>query len=340
MTVTAAENGTPGAAYLRDDPLLSVQDLVCTFKGRSGTIQAVAGISFDIMPSETLGLVGESGCGKTTTGRAVLQLPPPTSGRVLFEGTDLGTLQRPAIRDVRRRLQMIFQDPVSAFNPRRKIKDIVAEGLTIAGMPKAEIAVRVDDALMQVGMSLADVGTRRPHELSGGQSQRVAIARALALQPRLIVCDEPVASLDVSVQAQVLNVLHDVKDQNDLSLMFISHDLAVVRNVSDRIAVMYLGKIVEIGDADPIYARPAHPYTRKLLEAVPVPDVDMVVRSSDGPRGEAPSPANPPSGCRFRTRCPRAQQVCAEVEPPLLQIRPGGQHVACHFPHDEPPPGH
>jgi peptide/nickel transport system ATP-binding protein len=324
------------AASLRDEPLLHVQDLVCTFKGRSGLIQAVAGVSFDVLPGETLGLVGESGCGKTTTGRAILQLPPPTSGSVQFEGRELANLPRQVMRDVRPRLQMIFQDPVSAFNPRRKVKDIVAEGLTIAKVPKHEIAERVDDALMQVGMSSADVEGRRPHEFSGGQSQRIAIARALALHPKLIVCDEPVASLDVSVQAQVLNVLHDVKQNNDLSLLFISHDLAVVRNVSDRIAVMYLGKIVEIGDADDIYARPAHPYTRKLLEAVPVPDADAPAAPASGPRGEAPSPANPPSGCRFRTRCPRAKPVCSEFEPALVQIRPGGQHVACHFPHHEP----
>jgi peptide/nickel transport system ATP-binding protein len=230
---------------------------------------------------------------------------------------------------------MIFQDPVSAFNPRRRVRDIVAEGLVIAGTPKNEIAGRVEDALAQVGMNAELVGSRRPHEFSGGQAQRIAIARALALEPRLIVCDEPVASLDVSVQAQVLNVLHDIKEQNELSLVFISHDLAVVRNVSDRIAVMYLGKIVEVGDAGSIYRRPAHPYTRKLLEAVPVADAARTVQPTAGPRAEAPSPANPPSGCRFRTRCPRAQQVCADVEPPLVQIRPGGQHAACHFPHDE-----
>jgi peptide/nickel transport system ATP-binding protein len=340
MSVMEAPDSRSTLGYLRDDPLLRVEDLVCTFKGRSGLLQAVAGVSFDVLAGETLGLVGESGCGKTTTGRAILQLPPPTSGNVLFEGRDLGRLPREAMRDVRARLQMIFQDPVSAFNPRRRVKDIVGEGLTIAGAPRQEIARRVDDVLTQVGMRPADVERRRPHELSGGQSQRIAIARALALQPKLIVCDEPVASLDVSVQAQVLNVLHDVKDRNDLSLVFISHDLAVVRNVSDRIAVMYLGKIVEIGDADKIYSRPAHPYTRKLLEAVPVPDADVTARPVEGPRGEAPSPANPPSGCRFRTRCPRARSVCAEVEPALVQIRPGGQHVACHFPHDEPAPAH
>jgi peptide/nickel transport system ATP-binding protein len=320
-------------SYLREDPLLRVEDLVCTFKGSSGTFDAVAGISFDVLPGETLGLVGESGCGKTTTGRAVLALPPPTSGTVTFEGQRIAELPHRSLAQVRRRLQMIFQDPVSSFNPRRKVKDIVGEGLAIAGVPKREIAERVDDVLTQVGMRPADLEGRRPHEFSGGQCQRIAVARALALQPRLIVCDEPVASLDVSVQAQVLNLLHDVKERNDLSLVFISHDLAVVRNISDTIAVMYLGKIVEIGVADALYARPAHPYTRQLLDAVPVPDPHIRVQASVGGRGEAPSPANPPSGCRFRTRCPRAQDVCAAVEPPLVELRPQ-QHVACHFPNE------
>jgi peptide/nickel transport system ATP-binding protein len=335
VSANDSASARPIAGYLRDDPLLRLDDVVCTFRGRSGAVQAVAGVSFDVLPGETLGLVGESGCGKTTTGRAILQLPPPTSGSVWFEGRDLAHLPKQSLRDVRMRLQMIFQDPVSAFNPRRRVRDVVAEGLVIAKTPKHEIARRVEDALEQVGMNADQVGSRRPHEFSGGQSQRIAIARALALQPKLIVCDEPVASLDVSVQAQVLNVLHDVKQRNDLSLVFISHDLAVVRNVSDRIAVMYLGKIVEIGDADRIYDRPAHPYTRMLLEAVPVPDANVRVQPGQGPRGEAPSPANPPSGCRFRTRCPRAQQICADVEPPLT-LMPGGQHAACHFPHHEP----
>jgi len=327
--------GRPG--FLRDTPLLALEDVVCTFKGKSGLVQAVAGVSFDVMPGETLGLVGESGCGKTTTGRAILQLPPPTSGSIRFEGRELNELAKDELRAVRPRLQMIFQDPLSAFNPRRRVPDIVAEGLVIEKVPKPAIAERVEDALQQVGMSTADVRGRRPHEFSGGQCQRIAIARALALNPRLIVCDEPVASLDVSVQAQVLNVLHDVKENNHLSLVFISHDLAVVRNVSDRIAVMYLGKIVEIGAADAIYRSPAHPYTTKLLEAAPVPDVDAALHVVDGPRGEAPSPANPPSGCRFRTRCPIARPVCAEFEP-VLKPQPAGQHVACHFPLAPPSP--
>jgi peptide/nickel transport system ATP-binding protein len=338
MSALEAGDLQPDKGYLRDDALLRVEDMVCTFKGKSGLVQAVAGISFDVLPGETLGLVGESGCGKTTTGRAVLQLPPPTSGSVRFEGKELGSLSRQAMREVRTRLQMIFQDPVSAFNPRRRVTDIVGEGLTIAKRPKDEIAQRVDDALTQVGMSVAEVEGRRPHEFSGGQCQRIAIARALSLQPKLIVCDEPVASLDVSVQAQVLNVLHDVKEHNDLSLVFISHDLAVVRNVSDRIAVMYLGKIVEVGDADAVYSHPAHPYTSMLLEAVPVPDAEVTVTPAERDRGEAPSPANPPSGCRFRTRCPRVRPVCAEFEPDLRPILPGGQHVACHFPTGEPAP--
>jgi peptide/nickel transport system ATP-binding protein len=336
MTTERTAASHPGRGYLREDPLLRVEDLACSVKAPSGSFQAVAGISFDLLPGETLGLVGESGCGKTTTGKAVLQLPRPTAGTVLFEGQDLGALSGKPLRRVRQRLQMIFQNPVSAFNPRRKVIDIVGEGLAIAGLPRKDIAAQVEEALAQVGMSREMVGRRRPHEFSGGQCQRLAIARALALRPRLIVCDEPVASLDVSVQAQVLNVLHDVKDNNDLSLIFISHDLAVVRNVSDRVAVMYLGKIAEIGDADLIYARPAHPYTRRLLEAVPTPDASAR-NAASGSAGEPPSPVSPPSGCRFRTRCPRAQAVCAASEPPLAQIR-AGQYAACHFPHDAPAP--
>ncbi len=244
-------------------------------------------------------------------------------------GTD--TLRR------RRNLHTICHEPTSSFNPRRKVDRIVGEGLAIKGVDKKQIAQRVDVALSDVGMSGAMVAGRRPHQFSGGQCQRIAIARVLALEPDLIVCDEPVASLDVSVQAQVINLLHDIKQTRHLALIFISHDLAVVRHVSDRIAVMYMGKIVEIGDADHIFTRPAHPYTRKLFEALPIPDARIKVRPTTVV-SEMRSQSNPPSGCRFRTRCPRARQLCADVEPPLERV-PQGQFAACHFPHDELAPG-
>jgi|GEM_PF-507593 ATPase components of various ABC-type transport systems, contain duplicated ATPase len=269
-TVRVEAPARPG--WLRDDALLTVTDLECTFRTASGPVHAVRGVTFDVLPGETLGIVGESGCGKTTTGRAVLQLPRAQGGSVVFDGEDLRTLRGAGLRRARRKLQMVFQDALSSFNPRRKVVDIVGEGLEIQGMSRAQRRARIEEVLEQVGMSAAMVGDRRPHEFSGGQCQRLSIARALALGPKLIVCDEPVASLDVSVQARVLNVLQDIREQNDLSLIFISHDLAVVRIVSDRIAVMYRGRIVEIGAADQVYERPAHPYTRKLLDAVPVID--------------------------------------------------------------------
>jgi peptide/nickel transport system ATP-binding protein len=326
--------------YLRDDALLTVRDLSVTFRRGRRTIQAVAGVSFDVRRGETVGLVGESGSGKTTIGRAVLRLLPKAdslmSGGVIYRGRDLSSLSDAEMRLVRRHLQMIFQDPLSSFNPRRKVCDIVGEGLAIQHVDEATRARRVDAALEDVGLSRSVVGDRRPHQFSGGQCQRIAIARVLALEPELIVCDEPVASLDVSVQAQVINLLHDIRATKDLALIFISHDLAVVRHISDRVAVMYMGKIVEIGEAERIFIRPAHPYTRKLLEAVPVPDASTKLRPTSVGT-EMPSQSSPPSGCRFRTRCPRARPICAEVEPPLRPM-PQGQYAACHFPHDEPAP--
>jgi peptide/nickel transport system ATP-binding protein len=323
-----------------DKTLLSVRDLAVSFRRGAKVMQAIAGVSFTVGRGETLGLVGESGSGKTTIGRALMRLMPKaqsgTAGSVVFQGEELMGLPAARMRAVRQRLQMIFQDPLSSFNPRRKVWDIVGEGLDIQGVPAAERDRRIEQALEEVGMSRAMVEGRRPHQFSGGQCQRIAIARALALGPDLIVCDEPVASLDVSVQAQVINLLQDIKRDKDLALIFISHDLAVVRNVSDRVAVLYMGKIVEIGAAERIYSHPAHPYTRTLLEAVPIPDPS--IRPVLGDVGTiAPSRLVPPSGCRFRTRCPRATALCAETEP---QLRPGprGQDVACHFPHDEAAP--
>jgi len=272
MTGSMTDGAAVRAPYLREGALLTVDGLECTFRTPSGPVRAVRGVTFDVMPGETLGIVGESGCGKTTAGRALLRLAPAQAGSVVFDGVDLTRLRGRALRATRRSLPMIFQDPLSSFNPRRRVVDIVGEGLAIAGASRQEIRRRTDEVLEQVGMSREAVGERRPHEFSGGQCQRLAIARALAPAPKLIVCDEAVASLDVSVQARVLNVLQEIRERNGLSLIFISHDLAVVRVVSDRIAVMHRGRIVEIGSAEAVYRTPAHPYTRRLLDAVPVVD--------------------------------------------------------------------
>ena len=324
-----------GTAHLRsaDDALLRVEKLVVEFHGRGGRkVHAVSGISFDVMPGETLGLVGESGCGKSTTGRAVMQLPRPTSGSVVFDDVELTTLRRGALRRMRPKMQMILQDPISSLNPRRTVAKIVAEGLNIwSSGDDAATEAKVDEVLETVGLDPDAARPRRPHEFSGGQCQRISIARAVVTDPRLIICDEPVSALDVSVQAQILNLLEDMKARYGLTMIFIAHDLAVVKNISDFVAVMYLGKLCEVGAPDDIFARPAHPYTAALLTAIPVPDPN--VRPEDRPvlGGEIPSPLSPPSGCRFRTRCPKAQEVCAEVEPQIEEIRPG-QFMACHFP--------
>jgi peptide/nickel transport system ATP-binding protein len=324
-----------GTAHLRDakDALLRVENLVVEFHAGGGSrVHAVSGISLDLIEGETLGLVGESGCGKSTTGRAIMQLPPPTSGSVRFEGVELTDLHGNDLRRIRPRMQMIFQDPISSLNPRRKVGRIVGEGLDIWGIgDRASRAAKVDEVLEAVGLDPAAARGRRPHEFSGGQCQRISIARAVVTEPKLIICDEPVSALDVSVQAQILNLLQDMKERYRLTLVFIAHDLAVVKNVSDRVAVMYLGKLCEVGSPDDLYDHPAHPYTAALLAAIPEPDPN---RSADGAPplgGEIPSPTNPPSGCRFRTRCPRAQERCAEEEPVLAEHAPG-QYVACHFP--------
>jgi peptide/nickel transport system ATP-binding protein len=321
-----------GQAHLRDSDcvLLRVEDLVVEYRHGSRRVHAVSGISFDVERGETLGLVGESGCGKSSAARAVLQVPKPTAGSVTLDGVELTRLKRHEMRRFRHRLQMIFQDPVSSLNPRRKVRDIVAEGLVIRGGSSAEdIDTRVRTALEAVGLD-PDAGDRRPHEFSGGQCQRVCIARALLLDPDVIVCDEPVSSLDVSVQAQILNLLEDMKIRYGLTLVFIAHDLAVVKNVSDRIAVMYLGKLCEVAGADLLYAQPRHPYTHALLDAVPDPDAE-----SDAQRavlgGDLPSPLDPPGGCRFHPRCPSSDERCRAEEPVLRELAPQ-QFVACHHP--------
>ncbi|MBL7498687.1 ABC transporter ATP-binding protein [Frankia sp. CNm7] len=325
-------------APARPGALLRVEHLVQRYRARGAVVHAVSDVSFDLLPGECLGLVGESGCGKSTTGRAILQLPRPTAGRVVLDGEDLCALDRRRLRHRRHRLQMIFQDPVAALNPRRRVRDLVVEGLDIQRqLPGGERAARADALLRDVGLDPELVGDRRPHELSGGQCQRVAIARALAVGPDVLVCDEPVASLDVSVQAQVLTLLARLRAEHRLALLFVAHDLAVVRAVVDRVAVMYLGTIAEIGPVDAVYDTPAHPYTRALLDAVPVPDPAVDPEQAPSLTGELPSPLAPPSGCPFRTRCPRAADRCA-AERPLPRAVGPDHHVACHFPLVDPLP--
>jgi len=313
------------------EPLLAVDDLVVEYPVGTKIVHAVSGVSLQIARGETLGLVGESGCGKSTLGRAVLQLRRPTAGRVLFDGHDLTTMQGDALRLMRRRVQLIFQDPIASLNPRRRIGDIVAEPLVIAGVKDPEKRERlVHEMLSAVGLDPTLVVGRLPHEFSGGQCQRICIARALVLNPEFIVCDEPVSALDVSIRAQILNLLEEMKGRFGLTLLFIAHDLAVVKAVSDRVAVMYLGRLCEVGPSEQLFARPAHPYTALLIEAIPVPDPD-VRPTATVPVGEPPSPIAPPSGCRFRTRCPRADQRCSDEVPELRAVAPG-QFAACHHP--------
>jgi peptide/nickel transport system ATP-binding protein len=323
-----------GQAHLRDDgdTVLRVEDLVVEFPmSRSLKVSAVAGISFDVMRGETLGIVGESGCGKSTTGRAIMQITPPTSGSVEFEGTELTLLSPADLRAARTRIQMIFQDPISALNPRRLVRDSVKEPLDIWQRGSArERAALVDQVLENVGIDPARAGESRPHQFSGGQCQRISIARALVLDPTLIICDEPVSALDVSVQAQVLNLLQDLKAEYGLTMIFIAHDLAVVKNVSDRVAVMYLGKLCEVAGSDELYRSPAHHYTKVLLDSIPVPDPNVEVLGTTI-TGEPPSPVNPPSGCRFHPRCPAADEVCVSTEPMMRELD-AGHFVACHHP--------
>ena len=311
--------------------VLDVRDLVVEFKSGRQRVQAVSGVTFQVHRGETLGLVGESGCGKSTTGRTLVQVQSATSGTIDYQGQDLNALSGRKLREMRTKIQMIFQDPISSLNPRRKIKDIVAEPLVIWKKgTKTERAAKVREMLEAVGIDPDVAGDRRPGEFSGGQCQRISIARALMAEPDLLICDEPVSALDVSVQAQILNLLADLKTRFRLTMVFIAHDLAVVKNVSDRVAVMYLGKLVEVAGSDELYRAAAHPYTEALLASIPEPDPDQ---ESDhrALTGELPSPLNPPSGCRFRTRCPYAQDRCASEEPLLRDLAPG-HAVACHFP--------
>jgi oligopeptide/dipeptide ABC transporter ATP-binding protein len=315
--------------------LLEVEDLVKDFPvrasgllGRKARLRAVDGVSFAIAPGETLGIVGESGCGKSTLGRLVLRLLEPTSGTIRFAGRDISLLPEPAMRPLRRDLQVVFQDPFSSLNPRLKVRDIIAEPLENAGAGRRQIRERVAEVLELVGLG-AEVMDRYPHAFSGGQRQRIGIARALALRPRLLVCDEAVSALDVSVQAQILNLLLDLQRELGLALLFISHNLAVVRYVSARIAVMYLGKFVEVADQD-LFERPQHPYTQALIAAVPEPDPALRLRRTV-PRGDIPSPIDPPPGCAFHPRCPKAARRCREEPPELTRSAIGGL-VRCWFP--------
>jgi len=319
-----------------NEPLLEVRDLVHEFRTTSGVVHAVSGVSFDVQPGETLGIVGETGSGKSTLARAVLQAPRPTSGSVIFRGTDLTTLRGAQLLQARRHLQMVFQDPFGSLDPKWVVRDLVAEPLIAyrAG-GRAARRQRVSEVLELVGLDPAAHGRRRPRELSGGQAQRVAIARAIALNPALIICDEPVSSLDVLIQAQVLNLFERLRTELGLSYLFIAHDLALVKQVSDRVAVMYLGKLCEAGPGEMVYREPLHPYTRALLDSIPGPDGATRRAGAAGRAatisGEPPSPVHPPSGCRFRTRCPRAQDICAADEPAMRELA-SGHTVACHFP--------
>jgi oligopeptide/dipeptide ABC transporter ATP-binding protein len=323
-----------------NEPLLSVKDLVHEFHTSGGVVHAVSGVSFDVQPGETLGIVGETGSGKSTLARCVLQAPRPASGSVIFRGADLTTLRGTPLLQARQHLQMVFQDPFGSLDPKWTVRNLVEEPLIAYRTgSRAARRQRVHEVLELVGLDPAAYGHRRPRELSGGQAQRVAIARAIALNPALIICDEPVSSLDVLIQAQVLNLFERLRTELSLSYLFIAHDLALVKQVSDRVAVMYLGKLCEVGPGETVYREPLHPYTRALLDSVPSTD-PAAGRPADAVgqigrvttiSGEPPSPIHPPSGCRFRTRCSRTAELCAAQEPPMRELA-AGHTVACHFP--------
>jgi oligopeptide transport system ATP-binding protein len=322
-----------------DNILLNVGNLVkhfpitrgIIFQKEVAAVHAVDDISFNIRRGETLGLVGESGCGKSTTGRTILQLYRPTSGSVVFDGVDLVALKGEDLRKMRKKMQMIFQDPYASLNPRMTVGDIIGEPLVVHRVAnQKEITERVEHLLELVGLNAA-FSNRYPHEFSGGQRQRIGVARALSLQPSFIVCDEPISALDVSIQAQVVNLLEDLQSQFNLTYLFVAHDLSMVRHISDRVAVMYLGVIVELASRDEVYYKPLHPYTQALLSAVPIPDpIADSKRQRTILQGDVPSPVNPPSGCRFRTRCPIAEPVCAESRPEFRELKPD-HFVACNF---------
>ena len=327
-----------GATNGNGKELLKISDLKMhfpimrgiVFQRQVGAIKAVDGLDFSMVKGETLGLVGESGCGKSTTGRAILQLYRPTDGHVIFEGQDLTQTKGEDLRKMRRRMQMIFQDPYASLNPRMTVGSIISEPLEVHGIgsSRKERQERVQDLLKRVNLNPYFVN-RYPHEFSGGQRQRIGIARALAVNPAFIVCDEPISALDVSIQAQIINLLEDLQEELGLTYLFIAHDLSVVRHISDRIAVMYLGKIVELADRDALYANPMHPYTQALLSAVPIPDpVIESKRQRIILEGDVPSPANPPKGCRFNTRCPRVMDICRQQEPAFKDYG-GGHYTAC-----------
>lgn len=313
------------------ETLLEVRNLKKYFKVGSQTLKAVNDISFEIKRGETLGIVGESGCGKSTAGRTILRLYEPTAGEVLFEGTDITKLSEQEMKKMRRNMQMIFQDPYASLNPRMTVGDIIGEALDIHGLAEGEKRKeRIQELLSLVSLNPEHMN-RFPHEFSGGQRQRIGIARALAVEPKFIICDEPISALDVSVQAQVVNLLEQLQEQMGLTYMFIAHDLAMVKYISDRVGVMYLGKMVELAPSEILYDDPLHPYTQALLSAIPIPDPEVErTRERIVLEGDVPSPMNPPSGCHFRTRCPKAMPECAQIEPVWKEVKPG-HFAACHL---------
>ena len=335
-STTSLETDRKADAPRQGTPLIEVQNLKKYYPIKKGIlsktvghVKAVDGLNFSIYPGETISLVGESGCGKSTTGQAIVQLDPPTEGKVIFQGRDLSTLSHTELRQLRPQMQIIFQDPYSSLNPRKRVGDLLAEPLLVHNLAdKSQVSRKVDEILEIVGLTKHH-RNHYPHEFSGGQRQRIGIARALILNPKLIVCDEPVSALDVSIQAQILNLLKDLQQKFQLTYLFIAHGLGAVKYISDRIAVMYLGKIVELGTTEEIFKNPRHPYTQILLSAYPVPNPHLRNRNRIVVEGDVPNPANPPKGCSFHTRCPLAQNICREKTPELAGI---GHTVACHFP--------